>query len=433
MLSSAPVAFFGETPNESLFLNNAAWVLRRSPLFLVPGDAQSIFQPIHVRDMAQMQVDVGDADGDVLIDAVGPEALNIEELCRAIGDAVGSKSLLVKHIPPALVWALPQPVHLSTGETILDQEELALIVDGLSHAVDSSNPTGQRKLTDWLDEVGPLLGREHISVATLLENDSTEIFGRSARQWNSYSESSEKPNDAAKVSRQSLEEQAQNTNHTDLSKPADAEDNSADNSGAQQSGTLSVISEESAAEGMESPVRGSIHNELKLVLQQADDEEHLQAWEALETWQLRAQRVLGSHAVADLLRPHGKLLERLRWKHSRLLQIKKYQAETNAVAHGGGGDWHYQKAGGRRLWYRIEPDGAVTCQVLGTIGEPLFRICSLAYEVDLHTNWIPFLTKARQLHDVRGSCGTKASSVFLAGVSLTSSIKQARCCLLCLR
>eukprot|EP00746_Dinoflagellata_sp_MGD_P139533 gnl/MRDRNA2_/MRDRNA2_72982_c0_seq1.p1 gnl/MRDRNA2_/MRDRNA2_72982_c0~~gnl/MRDRNA2_/MRDRNA2_72982_c0_seq1.p1 ORF type:complete len:246 (+),score=40.87 gnl/MRDRNA2_/MRDRNA2_72982_c0_seq1:22-759(+) len=92
--------------------------------------------------------------------------------------------------------------------------------------------------------------------------------------------------------------------------------------------------------------------------------------------------------------------------------VKTYQAETNAVAHGGGGDWNMETVGGRRLWYRIEPDGAVTCQVVGTIGEPLFRICSLMYEVDLHSNWIPFLTKAKQLHDVRGSCGTKASSVF---------------------
>ena len=33
-------------------MNNAAWVLRRTPLFLLAGDGQNRFQPIHVRPLA---------------------------------------------------------------------------------------------------------------------------------------------------------------------------------------------------------------------------------------------------------------------------------------------------------------------------------------------------------------------------------------------
>lgn len=157
------MAFFGETPAESIFLNNTAWVLRNYPIFLIPGDGRSLFQPIHVRDMAQLQLDVADTDGIVETDAVGPEALRLEELFGAIHDAVGSSSMIVKNIPASFVWGLTQPLNFYAGDMILDNQELGLIVEGLAHAEDTASPTGSRKLTEWLREVAPLLGREHIS------------------------------------------------------------------------------------------------------------------------------------------------------------------------------------------------------------------------------------------------------------------------------
>ena len=40
-------------------MNNAAWVLRRTPLFLLPGDGAGRFQPVHVHDMAELMLDLG--------------------------------------------------------------------------------------------------------------------------------------------------------------------------------------------------------------------------------------------------------------------------------------------------------------------------------------------------------------------------------------
>ena len=40
-------------------MNNAAWVLRRSPLFLLAGDGSHRFQPVHVRDIAELMEELG--------------------------------------------------------------------------------------------------------------------------------------------------------------------------------------------------------------------------------------------------------------------------------------------------------------------------------------------------------------------------------------
>ena len=43
-----PCGLFGDTPAESILMNNAAWVLRRTPLFLLPGDGAGRFQPVRL-------------------------------------------------------------------------------------------------------------------------------------------------------------------------------------------------------------------------------------------------------------------------------------------------------------------------------------------------------------------------------------------------
>lgn len=158
-----PCGIFGDTPKESILMNNAAWALRRSPVFLVPGDGSARFQPVHVRDMAQLMADVAAADGNVEADAVGPEALSADELFGAVRDAVGSRAIFVRNIPPQLIHAATQPLNWLTGDVLLDAHDLDLLLSGLTVADDPEAKTGQRRLTDWLREVGGDLGHEYIS------------------------------------------------------------------------------------------------------------------------------------------------------------------------------------------------------------------------------------------------------------------------------
>ena len=100
-----PCGIFGDTPLESILMNNAAWVLRRSPLFLLAGDGAHQFQPIHVRDMADLMFDVGTGGGVAdERDACGPDVPTARELFSAIGKAVG-RSIETFSVPAPLLLA----------------------------------------------------------------------------------------------------------------------------------------------------------------------------------------------------------------------------------------------------------------------------------------------------------------------------------------
>lgn len=69
-----PCAIFGDTANESLLINNIAYIARKLPLLLVPGNSDmTYFQPVHVRDLAEMAVNLAFSEKNTFVDAVGPE------------------------------------------------------------------------------------------------------------------------------------------------------------------------------------------------------------------------------------------------------------------------------------------------------------------------------------------------------------------------
>jgi uncharacterized protein YbjT (DUF2867 family) len=84
-----PAVFFG---GRDVLINNIAWLLRRLPVFGVAPGAYGI-QPIHVEDLARLAVAQGEQRRDVVLDAVGPETFEFQELVRLVRDAVGSRSL----------------------------------------------------------------------------------------------------------------------------------------------------------------------------------------------------------------------------------------------------------------------------------------------------------------------------------------------------
>mmetsp|Transcript_4487 Transcript_4487/g.13274 ORF Transcript_4487/g.13274 Transcript_4487/m.13274 type:complete len:307 (-) Transcript_4487:156-1076(-) len=115
-----PCGLFGDTAEESILMNNAAWVLRRSPLFLCPGDGAAAFQPVHVRDMADLMLELGlsETSGEEL-DACGPDAPSARELFSALRDATGSYAT-VATAPFLPTWAITQltrPIDMLTGDT----------------------------------------------------------------------------------------------------------------------------------------------------------------------------------------------------------------------------------------------------------------------------------------------------------------------------
>src|SRR3954462_11334049 len=73
-----PTFFFGG--GRDILANNIAWILRRMPLFVVPGDGRYLVQPIHVDDFARICLQAAHARGAVIMDAAGPEPMPFEGL-----------------------------------------------------------------------------------------------------------------------------------------------------------------------------------------------------------------------------------------------------------------------------------------------------------------------------------------------------------------
>ena len=152
-----PTVIFGD---EDILINNIAWLLRRFPVFGVPGAGDYKVQPIFVEDIAELAVNLGGRHDNVIVDAVGPEVYTFDTLVRLIARAVGSRARIV-HVPPGLGLFLAQVIGRLLGDVTLTREEL----DGLmaSLLVSSGPPTGRALLSEWLAQHAETVGARYAS------------------------------------------------------------------------------------------------------------------------------------------------------------------------------------------------------------------------------------------------------------------------------
>jgi NADH dehydrogenase len=152
-----PTVIFGD---EDILINNIAWLLRRFPVFGVPGAGEYKIQPIFVEDMADLAVSLGSRRDNVIVDAVGPEVYTFDTLVRLIARAIGSRARIV-HVPPGLALFLAQVIGRLLGDVTLTREEL----DGLmaSLLASSGPPTGRALLSEWLVQHAETVGVRYAS------------------------------------------------------------------------------------------------------------------------------------------------------------------------------------------------------------------------------------------------------------------------------
>lgn len=152
-----PTVLFGA---EDILINNIAWLLRRFPFFAVPGDGQYRLQPVFVDDLAELALDAGYAQEDILWDAVGPDIFTFEEMIRLIGRTLGlSRGLL--RVPPAFALAAARFLSLFLGDVLLTPEEVDGLMAGL--LVSSEPPRCKTHLENWLAENKESVGVRYAS------------------------------------------------------------------------------------------------------------------------------------------------------------------------------------------------------------------------------------------------------------------------------
>jgi uncharacterized protein YbjT (DUF2867 family) len=152
-----PTLVFG--PHDIL-VNNIAWILRRFPLFLVPGRGEYCVQPVAVEDVAALAVEAAGSSGTPVLDAAGPDILAFDQLVRAVRAAVGSRARIVRSgVTPAL--GLTRLAGLVLRDIVLTRDEALALMDSL--LVSEGAPTGSARFGDWLAQNADVLGRSYVS------------------------------------------------------------------------------------------------------------------------------------------------------------------------------------------------------------------------------------------------------------------------------
>jgi nucleoside-diphosphate-sugar epimerase len=151
-----PTLVFGGT--RDVLTNNIAWILRRMPLFAIPGSGRYPVQPVHAADVARICVEQAGANGDAIVDAAGPETMTFEQLVTAVRAAVGSHAPIV-HVPPVVMAAASRALGLLVRDVVLTRDEVRGLMAG--RLVSHSPPLGQIAFTEWLSDIGATLGASY--------------------------------------------------------------------------------------------------------------------------------------------------------------------------------------------------------------------------------------------------------------------------------
>jgi uncharacterized protein YbjT (DUF2867 family) len=152
-----PTVIFGR---EDILINNIAWLLRHFPVFAIPGHGGYRLQPIYVEDMANLAIQAGQMDSNLIWDAVGPETYTFNELAHTIAEVIGKRPWVV-HVPPGIALVLTKLISLFIGDVMLTGDEITGLMDDL--LVSKEPPRGKKSLKDWLEENKEIIGLHYAS------------------------------------------------------------------------------------------------------------------------------------------------------------------------------------------------------------------------------------------------------------------------------
>jgi NADH dehydrogenase len=152
-----PTVVFG---TEDILINNIAYLLRRYPVFAVPGNGSYRLQPIFAGDLAELAVDAADRNDSLVADAAGPETFTFDELVRLIATTIGRHSKII-HTPPLLALAAAKLLGLLVGDVVLTSDEVRGLAADL--LISSEPPAGSTRLSDWLQSNAATVGSRYAS------------------------------------------------------------------------------------------------------------------------------------------------------------------------------------------------------------------------------------------------------------------------------
>jgi nucleoside-diphosphate-sugar epimerase len=152
-----PTLVFG---TGDILINNIAWLLRRMPIFPIPGLGGYRVQPVAVEDVAEIATWAAEQSDNITVDAAGPDTVTYGEFVEGIAIAVGRRPRFVYTSPRLTLWA-GNIVAARLRDVMLTKDELQGLMEDL--LVSHEKARGARRMDNWLLSSADTLGRTYAS------------------------------------------------------------------------------------------------------------------------------------------------------------------------------------------------------------------------------------------------------------------------------
>ncbi|MBL80841.1 MAG: epimerase, partial [Euryarchaeota archaeon] len=151
-----PTVLFGGGRN--VLVNNIAWMLRYIPVFGMFGWGDYPIQPVHVRDVARIAIDLGARDEDITRDAAGPETFVYKDFIKLIARSIGVRRLILP-MPAIMAWMAGRVMGVFLKDMVITRGEIRGLMQGLVASDEES--LGRIAFSEWVAENGADLGRSY--------------------------------------------------------------------------------------------------------------------------------------------------------------------------------------------------------------------------------------------------------------------------------
>ncbi|HSP08850.1 MAG TPA: NAD(P)H-binding protein [Candidatus Dormibacteraeota bacterium] len=143
-----------------ILLNNIAWLLRRMPVFIIPGLGDYRVQPVAGEDVAEIATWAAEQTDNMTVDAAGPDTIAYTELIESIAVAVGRRPRFM-YMSSRMTLLAGRIVERMVDDVLLNGPELEGLMQEL--LVSHERPRGTRRLENWLLASADTLGRAYAS------------------------------------------------------------------------------------------------------------------------------------------------------------------------------------------------------------------------------------------------------------------------------
>ncbi|HEV2140134.1 MAG TPA: NAD(P)H-binding protein [Candidatus Dormibacteraeota bacterium] len=152
-----PTLIFGEG---DILINNIAWLLRRLPIFGIPGRGDYGLQPVAGEDVAEIATWAAEQMDNLTVDAAGPDTVYYSEMVESIAIAVGKHPRFV-YLSPRNAMRAVRLLNRFVKDIMLNEPELQGLMEEL--LVSHERPRGTRRLDNWLLTNAETIGRSYAS------------------------------------------------------------------------------------------------------------------------------------------------------------------------------------------------------------------------------------------------------------------------------